>query len=88
MNTSLEDLARLMALPREIERIEFKEAKNQYDLTRLFRYCVAIANEGGGRLILGVSDERPRRIIGTRAFSNPNEIQTRVLDKLGFRVVV
>ena len=86
MTTSLEDLARLMGVPRENESLEFKEAKNQYDRTRLFRYCVAIANEGGGKLILGVSDEKPRRIVGTQAFLNPNEIQSRILDKVGFRV--
>jgi ATP-dependent DNA helicase RecG len=77
-----------MALPRETEGLEFKEARNQYDLTRLYRYCVAIANDGGGRLILGVSDARPRRVIGTQAFRNPNDVQSRILDKLEFRVSV
>jgi ATP-dependent DNA helicase RecG len=88
VTVSLEELGRLMALPREHERLEFKEAKNQFDLTRLFRYCVAIANEGGGKLILGVSDQKPRRVVGTQAFLNLNDIQTRILDKLRFRVVV
>jgi ATP-dependent DNA helicase RecG len=49
---------------------------------------VAIANEGGGRLILGVSDERPRKVTGTEAFRNQNEIQSRILGKLGLRVHV
>ncbi len=88
MKTSLAEIRRLMALPRETEGLEFKEARQQYDLTRLYRYCVAIANEGGGRLILGVSDQRPRRVVGTQAFRNPNEIQSRILDKLGFRVAL
>jgi ATP-dependent DNA helicase RecG len=77
-----------MALPRETERLEFKEAKNQYDSSRLFRYCIAIANEGGGRLILGVSDEKPRRVVGTAAFRDLNEVQSRILDKLRFRVSI
>jgi ATP-dependent DNA helicase RecG len=77
-----------MALPRETEGLEFKEARTGYDLSRLYRYCVAMANEGGGRLILGVSDARPRRVVGTSAFRNPNEVQSRILDKLGFRVSV
>jgi ATP-dependent DNA helicase RecG len=86
VTTSLEDLARLMGMPHETEGLEFKEAKNQHDLLGVFRYCVAIANEGGGELVLGVSDEKPRRVVGTGAFRNPNEVQTRILDKLGFRV--
>ncbi len=28
------------------------------------KYCVALANEGGGHFILGVTDKRPRKIIG------------------------
>ena len=58
MSTSIQELGRWMGAPRESEHLEFKEAKNQFDTTRLFRYCVAIANEGGGKLILGVSDKR------------------------------
>src|SRR5947209_7090559 len=34
----------------EHQRLEFKEAKTQYDNNKLFRYCVALANEGGGIL--------------------------------------
>jgi ATP-dependent DNA helicase RecG len=70
-----------MALPRETAGLGFKEARNQYDLTKLYRYCVAIANEGGGRLILGVSGERHRRVIGTQAFRNINDVQLRTLGK-------
>ena len=88
MGTSFEELARLMARPRETEGLEFKEAKVQYDQTKLYRYCVAIANEGGGKLILGVSDQRPRQVIGTAAYRNPSEVQSRILDKLSFRVSV
>jgi hypothetical protein len=36
----------------EHQRLKFKEAKTQYDNQRLYRYCVAIANEGGGALLL------------------------------------
>ena len=44
--------------------LEFKEAKMQYDWTKLQKYCVAIANEGGGASILGVEDAPPRRGVG------------------------
>lgn len=36
----------------ETENLEFKEAKQQYDSTKLLRYVVALANERGGYLVL------------------------------------
>ena len=38
---------------------------------KLVNYCVALANEGGGKIILGVTDERPRSVVGTTAFAEP-----------------
>jgi hypothetical protein len=35
----------------ENERLEFKEAKNQFDTIKLMKYCVSLANEGGGYFI-------------------------------------
>ncbi len=77
---------RLLGAPREDERLEFKEAKNRYDFGELCRYCVALANEGGGRIILGVSDKKPRGVVGTGAFQSPPKVCAQLLDKLGFRV--
>lgn len=88
MATTLEELAHWINAPCETENLEFKEAKNQYDNTKLFRNCVALANEGGGRLILGVTDAVPRKVIGTGAFNTPTGIQSRIFDKLRFRVEV
>ena len=88
MSTTIEELTRWMTAPRETENLEFKEAKNQYDNTKLFRHCVALANEGGGKLILGVTDKPPRQVIGTAAFHTPSGIQSKLLDKLRFRVMV
>lgn len=88
MATTLEQLTTWINAPRETEQLEFKEAKTQYDNTKLFRHCVALANEGGGKLILGVTDARPRKIIGTNAFNSVSGIQSRIFDKLRFRVEV
>lgn len=88
MSTTLEELTRWMSAPTEHEALEFKAAKNQFDNTRLFRYCVAIANEGGGKLILGVTDKPPRSVEGTSAFSDPAGIQSKIFGKLRFRVQV
>lgn len=88
MATTLEELTRWINAPRETENLEFKEAKTQYDNTKLFRHCVALANEGGGKLILGVTDALPRKVVGTGAFHTPAGIQSRIFDKLRFRVEV
>ena len=44
----------------EHQKLEFKEAKHQFDNTRLYEYCVAIANEGGGHFLLGIANTPPR----------------------------
>jgi len=51
----------------EGERFEFKEAKNRTDITELTHYLCALANEGGGRVLLGITNKRPRRVVGTNA---------------------
>ncbi|WP_242032855.1 ATP-binding protein [Oscillatoria sp. FACHB-1406] len=75
--------------PVENEKLEFKEAKNQFDTVKLMKYCVAIANEGGGYLIFGITDKRPRQVVGSHAFSTPeslNKIKAQIVKKLHLRV--
>ena len=59
MTATLEELQGWLSEP-EGERLEFKEAKQGIDRDTVHRYCVAIANEGGGHLVLGVADKPPR----------------------------
>lgn len=87
----LDTLNRWLSAPAESEHLEFKEAKQQFDTTKLLRYCVALANEGGGHLVLGVTDRPPRRVVGTQAFAaatDLNDIKARIVDKLHIRVDV
>lgn len=70
----------------EHQNLEFKEAKNQFDNKRLFKYCVAIANEGGGQLLMGIADEPPRPVVGTSAFNNPVEMAEIIFAAISFRV--
>ncbi len=72
----------------ETQNLEFKEAKNQYDTKKLCRYCVAIANEGGGHLVLGVADKLPRPVVGSEAFTDTQDIAEKLFQWLGFRVDV
>ena len=72
--------------PPEDQRLEFKEAKNQYSIKKLREYCVAIANEGGGFFVLGLTDALPRMVKGTNAFQNTSKTHQALYDALGFRV--
>ena len=64
-------------------RLEFKEAKQRYDFEKLLKYCVALANEGGGKIILGVTDKRPRRIVGTQSFAEPGRTEAGAAVRVG-----
>jgi predicted HTH transcriptional regulator len=66
--------------------IEFKEAKVQFDNEKLYQYCVAIANEGGGHLLLGISNDPPRSVVGTSAFREPSRMVEKLCQTLKFRV--
>lgn len=86
MTLSMEQLHGWMAQPSETEHLEFKEAKQQFDTDRLREYCVALANERGGRLILGVTNALPRRIVGTQAFRNLQGTREELYEALKMRV--
>jgi ATP-dependent DNA helicase RecG len=72
----------------EHQNLEFKEAKLQYDSTKLCKYCVALANEGGGYFVLGIEDKPPRKVVGTIACSDPVAMAAKLFEILGFRVDV
>ena len=72
----------------EHQRLEFKEAKTQFDFRTLCKYCVALANEGGGNLLFGIADIPPRSVVGTTAVNNPVGMAEKLFQTLGFRVDV
>jgi len=69
-------------------RFEFKQAKGGYHFEEVVRYCVALANEGGGKILLGVSDRRPRRVVGTAAFAEPGRTEAGLFERLHQRIDV
>lgn len=87
MNDDSESLENLLQSD-EGEHLEFKEAKTQFEFDELVRYCVALANERGGKLVLGVSDRRPRRIVGTQAFRDLAKLKHRLLQQLHMRIEI
>jgi len=85
--TTLEQLRQLLDEPEGV-RLELKEAKHNFHFEKLLEYCVALANEGGGKIIFGVTDRRPRRIVGTSAFSEPGRTEAGIHERLFKRVPV
>ncbi|MDP2225632.1 ATP-binding protein [Nitrosomonas sp.] len=72
----------------ETQNLEFKEAKTQFDNTKLYKYCVALANEGGGFLVLGISNKPPRSVVGSAAFNDPVAMAAKLFKAVGFRVEI
>ncbi|HSG39156.1 MAG TPA: RNA-binding domain-containing protein [Thermoanaerobaculia bacterium] len=87
MTDPLQQLSSWMEDP-EDEHLEFKEARNQFRLEELIRYCCALANERGGRIILGVTDRRPRRVVGTAAFRDLQSTKLSLVQALRLRVEI
>lgn len=72
---------------REHEILEFKEAKSNFDSRERSDYCAAIANAGGGRLLLGVDNNR--NIVGTSVYSGTIEkVPHELYQVIGVRVAI
>jgi ATP-dependent DNA helicase RecG len=67
---------------KEGEHLEFKEAKKSFHFETLVKYCAALANEGGGKIILGVTDKRPRSVVGSQAFKQPERTRSGLIEQL------
>lgn len=87
MRTTPEQLQQWLTEP-EGARLEFKEAKARFDFEKLLQYCVALANEGGGQIVLGVTDRRPRIVVGTAAFDEPGRTEAGLHHRLQHRIPV
>ena len=71
---------------KEDEHLEFKEAKNNFHFEKLVKYCAALANEGGGSIVLGVTDKRPRKIVGSQVFRDLERTKAGLVEKLRLRI--
>src|ERR1039458_5527492 len=85
MSATLAELDVWLSEP-EAERLEFKEAKSNFHFGTLTKYCAALANEGGGKIILGVTDRRPRRVVGSTAFEEPGRTVAGLIHRLGIQI--
>jgi ATP-dependent DNA helicase RecG len=80
-----ESVEELLNAP-EGEHYEFKEAKNRFDFKEILKYCCALANCGGGKFVLGITDSRPRKVVGSTAFEQPERTKNGLIEKLKIRV--
>jgi len=100
------ELDKLLSSDRENEHLEFKEMSGQISILgkdesrgsgaqmkSLYGYCVAIGNEGGGKIIFGVKDKinlktGKRDIVGTNALPNIQKAKEQIYGVLGRRIDV
>jgi ATP-dependent DNA helicase RecG len=86
--TTINDLNNWLRKPENIN-LEFKEARRSFSQNKdLPDYCAALANEGGGKLVLGV-DDPTHRVVGTQTFHGTyQKLSHELLQKLKIRVDV
>ena len=91
--TTNEQLKVLLQADSEHEHREFKTAEAQYSYNKgthsILGYCTAIANERGGKLILGVTDKIPRDIVGTSYYApDYTKLERNILRDFGRKVII
>ncbi|MBI1812523.1 putative DNA binding domain-containing protein [Candidatus Peregrinibacteria bacterium] len=69
--TTLEEFDRWLSHPEGLN-LEFKAARNDFGRKNVMDYCAALANEGGGKLVLGV-DDAVRHVTGSSAYRGTHQ---------------
>lgn len=75
-----------MLTAKEGENFEFKTAENRFSYTELQKYASAISNEGGGKIVFGITDKRPRKVVGSKVFDQPERTRKGLIDSLRINV--
>jgi len=81
----------LKQLKESEDKVEFKEAKNQYAYNSsrksVLGYTVAFANEKGGYLVFGMEDAFPHKVCGSMAFDGrEGQLEQDVYRDIGVRI--
>jgi len=85
------NIAELKQLKESEDKVEFKEAKNQYAYNSsrksVLGYAVAFANEKGGYLVFGLKDHFPHEVCGSKAFEGrEGQLEQDVHKDIGIRI--
>jgi ATP-dependent DNA helicase RecG len=83
------------------DKVEFKEAKKDFNFNGgnhadparrrkcVLGYTVALANEGGGMLVLGMNDKYPHEVVGTTfEEGNTGKMEEEIYNRLDVRVKI
>jgi len=82
-----EDIDDILQRSVEGEALEFKSAESNFDSRERSDYCAAIANMGGGKLLLGVNNDRV--VVGTAVYQGTiNTIPQEVYQTIGLTIAV
>src|SRR5690606_3522031 len=94
-------IEQLRHLKESEDNIEFKEAKRNFPYTGgshreqskrrkcVLGYIIALSNEGGGMLVLGMADKLPHQVVGTDfAAGKIGETADDIYSRLQMRVVI
>lgn len=73
------------------DKIEFKEASEQYPYSgkrrSILGYTVALANEKGGYLVLGLKDAHPHQVVGSKFYEgNEGALEQRIYHDTKIRI--
>lgn len=84
-------IAELKQLKESEDKVEFKEAKNQYAYNSsrksVLGYTVAFANEKGGYLVFGLEDAHPHTVCGSKAYEGrEGQLEQDVYRDIGVRI--
>lgn len=87
MKTSAEEFSGWLKKPEGLN-LEFKAVSSrEFSMSKLYAYCAAISNSGGGKLLMGVDDNG--RVVGTKyAEGTYSQLSHQILQKLSIRVDV
>lgn len=86
MSVTPHDELHALLQAKEDEHLEFKEAKQGFDFDKLVKYCSALANEGGGKIVFGITNNHPRAVVGSRAFEDLEKTKLGLIDNLHLRI--
>jgi len=94
-------IEKLKKLKESEDKVEFKEARHNFsfagsehkaqeDRRKCFLgYVVAFANEGGGKLVLGMTDKRPHKVVGSDFGEGKiGELEDETYNRLGLRITM
>ncbi len=67
---------------KEGESYQFKEWEASDNFAEAKKICCALSNGGGGKFVMGISDKRPREVVDSLAFPQPERTRKDLIDKL------